>query len=94
MSHECSVDGCHSEHEARGYCDKHYRRFLRHGSPYHLEKAPNGSQTGECKVPGCRNPKHGHGYCDAHLQRLRRNGGLADQWGQTLLGESRNPNRR
>ena len=28
----CSVDGCNSQHEARGYCNKHYLRWRRLGS--------------------------------------------------------------
>jgi hypothetical protein len=28
----CTVEGCGSEHVAQGYCELHYRRFIRHGS--------------------------------------------------------------
>lgn len=28
----CSVKGCNNQHKAKGYCMKHYRRFLRNGT--------------------------------------------------------------
>ena len=27
----CSIDGCAGSHKARGYCNKHYQRILKHG---------------------------------------------------------------
>ena len=29
----CSVDGCKRRHDAKGFCDKHYRKWRRHGDP-------------------------------------------------------------
>ncbi|HEY7824270.1 MAG TPA: HNH endonuclease signature motif containing protein [Acidimicrobiia bacterium] len=29
----CSIPGCHERHEARGWCNKHYLRWKRHGNP-------------------------------------------------------------
>lgn len=29
---KCSVEGCKGDHVAKGLCEKHYKRFLRHGS--------------------------------------------------------------
>lgn len=29
----CTIDGCNSSAVARGWCDKHYRRWRRHGDP-------------------------------------------------------------
>ena len=29
----CSVDGCGNAHESRGWCGKHYQRWLKHGDP-------------------------------------------------------------
>jgi len=34
VSKVCSVDGCSAKHKARGYCDIHYRRFLKYGDPH------------------------------------------------------------
>lgn len=27
----CSVEGCNNRHKAKGYCNKHYAQFLKHG---------------------------------------------------------------
>lgn len=35
----CSLDGCGKQHIARGYCQNHYRVFMRHGTPV-PEKQP------------------------------------------------------
>lgn len=29
----CSIPDCNGRHEARGWCDKHYQRWQRHGDP-------------------------------------------------------------
>lgn len=34
MSAHCTVGDCGGVRKARGYCDKHYRRALKHGSPH------------------------------------------------------------
>lgn len=39
----CSVDGCVNVASARGWCEKHYMRARRHGDPFKLDRAPNGS---------------------------------------------------
>lgn len=33
VTRECSVTDCHEPHRARGYCDMHWQRWRRHGSP-------------------------------------------------------------
>lgn len=46
MPHKtCSVDGCEivpNEHAARGYCKKHYTRWLKHGDPSIVLKSSGG----------------------------------------------------
>ena len=34
MEKICIVDGCENKQLARGFCSKHYNRYLRHGDPY------------------------------------------------------------
>ena len=38
----CTVEGCEAPFESRGYCNKHYRRFLRHGDPAHIKTESHG----------------------------------------------------
>lgn len=53
----CSIDDCSSQVKARGWCQKHYRRWQRHGDPLREERthAPalervlrNSKKVGEC----------------------------------------------
>jgi hypothetical protein len=39
----CSVDGCDEQHDAKGFCAKHYQKFKRHGNPLVSFRAKNGS---------------------------------------------------
>jgi len=39
----CKLKGCGLKHEARGYCQQHYKRFMLHGDPLHVARAPNGN---------------------------------------------------
>lgn len=53
----CSVNGCFSKVKARGWCQKHYRRWQRHGDPPREERTPatalervlrNSKKVGDC----------------------------------------------
>lgn len=64
----CTVEDCNTKHIALGYCEKHYRRFKRHGDPLVTKKTPNGKYTG-CKVSECDNPHFAKGKCEKHHRR-------------------------
>ena len=36
----CSIEGCDSPHRSRGWCKKHYSRYLRNGDPLITLQAP------------------------------------------------------
>lgn len=59
MSRCCSVSGCEEPVYAAGYCEVHYHRNRRTGSP---ERAAGRV----CRVPGCGRPHYGRGLCDLH----------------------------
>lgn len=69
----CSIDGCDTERVARGWCNKHYRRWRKTGDPLHLPPRTlppqNRARTTGCKVDGCDRKHHGKGYCDRHYSQ-------------------------
>ncbi len=44
----CSIDGCGNPHQARGWCNKHYQRWLSRGDP---EKEDPRLYRGVLKTP-------------------------------------------
>ncbi len=74
MGKKCQVEGCNTTAVARGYCEMHYRRVLRTGSP-----GPVGPlrERGECKIDGCSKEVDAKGLCHGHYQRLLRHSALA-----------------
>lgn len=74
MSKLCSVDGCDSMHDAKGFCSKHYHRFRRYGDPL-VEPATNQANRGkQCSVEGCDSKHSSKGYCATHYARFKRTG--------------------
>lgn len=68
----CSIDGCGKRHEAKGLCDPHYKRLLRHGDAMLGRK-----RVGEviiCSIPDCGGVVVSRGWCDRHYSSWRRNG--------------------
>lgn len=70
----CSIDGCEKKHLARGWCDTHYMRNRKHGSP-HANFGPKRKVRGICIAEGCELEDRGvHGYCSRHAQAWRKHG--------------------
>jgi hypothetical protein len=71
MDRTCSVGGCEREAYSRGFCEMHYRRVLRTGSP-----GPTGTvrQRSICSAPNCEEVVDAKGLCHGHYQRLSRTG--------------------
>ncbi len=67
----CSVDGCESRHDARGYCASHYNRWKRYGDPRASAPKP-GPRL--CEVEDCGRPHRNWGYCNMHGQRFYKHG--------------------
>ena len=72
MNRGCAIDGCTGRHEAKGYCDHHYRKFTRYGDPLYVPKGPPPKSL--CKIPNCGRLHHCHGYCSPHYARFRKYG--------------------
>jgi len=70
----CSIDGCPTPADARGWCRKHYMRWRRHGDPTTTLQHMEGPHP-VCAVSGCGRDSHGKAeYCGMHLQRVNRHG--------------------
>lgn len=69
---ECSIEGCVDRPVGRGWCNKHYRRWVRSGKTE--LRVPSES----CRVNDCTSrPRSAHqDICEKHYYRLRRNGTL------------------
>lgn len=67
----CSVEECENTAATRGWCNGHYKRWLRTGS---LGSKPINQRRTDCSVEGCNRGHFGRGYCQTHLYRLRTNG--------------------
>ena len=65
----CEVDNCNAKHEAKGYCNKHYKRYKTHGDPLWEPQV----KVVTCSWPTCTRPRHTKQYCGAHYQRYRHN---------------------
>ena len=73
----CSVEGCATVVRARGWCDKHYNRWRKHGDP--LVGGPKLRRTGpgfSCAIDGCELPvlNRRTGWCSKHYTRFVRYG--------------------
>ena len=56
-------------HKAKGFCNNHYRMFLKYGDPLYKKVKYN-----ECKIEGCERPFHAKGLCKMHHKRYKKHG--------------------
>ena len=68
----CSIAGCGRGLRSRGWCSRHYERWLKYGSPTGQRELRNKGKT--CLVAGCSKPSKSLGYCVMHYERQRRTG--------------------
>ena len=67
---QCSIFGCERTSQARGWCPKHYQRWLKWGNPLALR--PRIRMT--CSIDGCTSPSVGRTWCRRHYQTWQRTG--------------------
>jgi len=66
----CSVDGCQNKSRARGYCARHYQKWIRCGDPLHVVKYG----TKQCSIEKCFNKHMAKGFCEQHYGKWKRYG--------------------
>lgn len=71
----CSVDDCTRVHYGRGWCQLHYHRVRKHGSPdgKYQRRTPEPCKIGDCDRPA-NVPGTAWGWCSRHYQRWQRYG--------------------
>jgi len=71
----CSISGCDRKRKARGLCNAHHRRLLRHGDPEGGAPMRTLYPPGTtCSVDDCPRPVRGRSLCQYHLQHASRYG--------------------
>jgi hypothetical protein len=72
MGDFCSVKNCDRLATTRGWCTKHYKRYMRHGDPektlFDMSKLPH------CTFENCTRSVEGKGLCSMHAKRMRKHG--------------------
>ena len=69
----CDVEGCYNTHMARGYCRKHYNRYIKYGNALEPSKRRRTSDPVKtCNVDGCSNPSVCRNMCQKHYVRWKK----------------------
>jgi hypothetical protein len=72
MQATCSIEGCNHRHQARGYCNMHYRRVIKTGSPGQAETKRLRGRV--CSVDGCERKAEANAMCGMHYARVAKHG--------------------
>lgn len=65
----CIIDGCDGWQKAREWCNKHYGRWRKHGTPHYV---PADRSRKVCTIDGCDDWQDARGYCKKHYKRWRK----------------------
>ncbi len=67
----CSITDCGTRPYAKGWCEKHYTRWWRHGDPQKQVHVANGEYKGTCSMAECVNERICKGLCAGCYDRER-----------------------
>lgn len=88
----CSVEGCNRKHHARGYCEKHYHKWLKHADLL-IDKEIHEKRESICIVEGCHNNHEAKGYCVKHYKKYLKYGNplieIIEMHGKSNISEYR-----
>jgi hypothetical protein len=74
---ECSEKDCERRAEFRGWCNRHYLRWRKHGDPGVVLGSPQNRRqptSAPCSVEKCDLPVRSNGWCNKHYLRWRKYG--------------------
>jgi hypothetical protein len=54
----CTVEACREPHRARGLCNRHYKRFLAHGDPHHVDNPHAGDNIAIARFTGAADARN------------------------------------
>lgn len=83
----CAIEGCGRGTVARGWCDKHWRRWRNHGDPLTVLPRSGGRRPKPpkpCSIEGCEDRCHARGWCMRHYLRWFRTGATLSRAGRPL----------
>lgn len=70
---KCAVEDCNNSVHAKGFCNTHYRRFLKFNDPLKTEISPP-YRGKKCSVEDCTEKAYKKGMCNKHFQRVKKFG--------------------
>ena len=65
----CSIDGCNDKVAGRGFCSKHYQRWVHHGDPLVMKRRTKQAEI--CEKTDCNSPGYMRGLCLSHYRKLQ-----------------------
>lgn len=60
LTQTCTIEKCKGTYRAKGYCDRHYKKWRRGELPH--------SRYETCNQEGCRKKWFERGYCEEHAK--------------------------
>jgi hypothetical protein len=76
-THECAVQGCVGRAVRRGWCGKHYQRWIKYGDPLAVRSRWDDHElvsSHQCSVDGCEALVLARELCSLHYQRWQAHG--------------------
>lgn len=64
----CKITDCEVKHYAKGYCQRHYKQYQRHGLITNAEAV---KKYEECY---CWSPHYAKGFCKNHYYQIKNHG--------------------